>query len=289
MKKKLFVIADSPTASTGFATVTKNVLANLPKSWDIHILGVNYHGDPHPLQAEYTIYPPSIGGDVYGFGRIPHLIKMLNPDMIWILNDPWLCAEYVLGIRKIGYKGPIVLYTPIDSPAIKPEYVLPLNNANHVITYTDWALSELRKTGLTTQASVIPHGVDLTHFTPVDKMIARKELFKDIGFNYENAFIVLYTGRNQPRKRVDLFPYIFRKWINKYPHDNVYMHYHGAVKGDLGNDIEYISHYFGVDDRLILTSRELSVTNPLPIERLKFVYSAPDVYLQICAVEGLAN
>lgn len=90
----------------------------------------------------------------------------------------------------------------------------------------------------------------------------------------------------QPRKRVDLFPYIFREWINKYPHDNVFMHYHGAAKGDLGNDIEYIAHYYGVDNRLILTSKELSVSNPLPVERLKFVYSAANVYLQICTIEG---
>lgn len=77
-----------------------------------------------------------------------------------------------------------------------------------------------------------------------------------------------------------------RKWLDKYPHDNVYMHYHGAPKGDLGNDIEYISHYYGVDSRLILTSREIGVSNPLPIERLKYVYSGADVYLHLCPQEG---
>lgn len=195
-KKRLLVIADSPTAATGFSTVTRNVLANIPKSWDIYALAINYQGDPHPLQGEYTLYPPINGGDVYGFGRLAEMLQRVKPDVIWILNDPWLVSEYVLRIRKMGYHGPLVVYTPVDSLGLKPEYVLPLNNATHVVTYTDWALQELRKAGLTTQASVIPHGVDLTHFQPVDKMVARKELFKDLPFDYENAFIVNYTARN---------------------------------------------------------------------------------------------
>ena len=286
-KPKLLVIGDSPTCATGFGVVTNNVLANIGDKWDVHVLAVNYYGDPHSLQSRYKLYSPSLGGDVYGFNRLNDLLKGLQPDLIWIINDVWMCAEYIMRIRK-QYNGPITVYTPVDSPGIKPQFVQPLNQATHVVTYTQWALDELRKSGLTTQASVIPHGVNFTHFAPMNKADARKELYGSLGdkVSVDDMFVVLYVARNQARKRVDLYPYIIGEWMKQYPHDNVYFHYHGAVNNDLGWDSDYLAWRYGVDKRFIVTSRQLTAQNGLPVEKLKYVYNAADVYLQICAVEG---
>ena len=287
MKKVLLAICDTPTVSTGFGVVSNNILNNIRHEWDIHILGINYHGDPHKYQDRFKIYNPNIGGDVYGFGRLQEMIHVVKPDAILIINDPWVAASFVGRIRQITNDIPIVVYTPVDSPGIKSEYILPLNQATHVISYTDWGLSELKKSGLTIQSSVAPHGVNPSVFNPVSKDAARKELFKGVEtLEKTNPFIVLYTARNQPRKRVDLFVYIMAQWLEKYPHNNVFMHYHGAAKGDLGWDIDYLAWYYKIDKRLILTSKHLDPANGLPEDKMRVMYSAADVYLQVCAVEG---
>ena len=54
IKKKLFIIADAGV-DTGFAQVTHNLVEHLADKWDIHIMGINYWGDPHPIQSKTTI------------------------------------------------------------------------------------------------------------------------------------------------------------------------------------------------------------------------------------------
>jgi D-inositol-3-phosphate glycosyltransferase len=290
-KLQLLVIADTPTISTGFGTVSENVLLNLPQNdWDIHILGINYLGDPHHYQSRWKIYPT---GDTYGAGRIKTLLENIKPHCIWILNDTWVAAKYIQAIKQVDKNVPIVVYTPVDAPGTKPEFVLPLNAATHVVTYTHWAQQELIKAGLTVASSVIAHGVNRQLFYPVDKTEARKQLFNGVTeLQGKTPFIVLYNGRNQMRKRVDLFVYIMLKWIKEYDHDDVYFHYHGAPKGDMGNDIEYLSDYFTKEldvpyqKRLIFTSHELSSRKHLPVEKMKIVYSGADLYFHTCAIEG---
>lgn len=284
-KKKLLAWCDSPTKATGFGNVARHVLGALSSEYDISVLAINYYGDYHPLQEKYRLYNPAAGGDVYGFARIQELVTGIDPDVIWILNDPWMVAQFVTKIRQLKYTKSIVVYTPIDSDNIKPDFVLPLNQANVVVSYTQYGADEMRKAGLTVKTAIIPHGVDTTSFQPVDKSLAREKLFRGTPLDYKKAFIVGYVCRNQPRKRVDLFPYIFRKWLDKYPHDNVYMMYHGMPTGDLGWDIPQLAKRFNVDDRLIFSAPPHDVA-VLPEEMMKYVYAGMDVYLQICAVEG---
>lgn len=195
--KKLLVIADSPTCNTGFGTVTRNILDNLPSGFDIAILGVNYYGDPHPAQKKYRIYSPAVGQDVYGFGRIPRILAQEQPDVIWILNDIWLCAEYVLVIRRSHKTIPIVIYTPIDSEHIKAEFVAPLADPFvTLITYTDFAKQEIIKAGYQRPIHVIPHGVDLGNFYPVNRLEARNMIYANSPLASQDPFIVLYVARN---------------------------------------------------------------------------------------------
>jgi glycosyltransferase involved in cell wall biosynthesis len=286
--KKLLVIADSPTANTGFGTVIRNVFENVPDgAWDIHMLAINYYGDAHPLQSRYKLYNPSSAGDVYGFAKLPQVLAQVQPDLIFILNDVWLCSEYVMQIRKINATVPIVIYTPIDAENVKPEFVMPLMTGNvTLITYTEFAKVELQKAGYVKDIKVIPHGVDIVNYYPMDKLAARKVIYGSSPVLASiDLFVVLYVGRNQIRKRVDTFIYIFAKWLEKYPHDNCFMHYHGATK-DLGIDVEQWAHYLGVDTKLILTAKNLDPGTGIPLDKMKYIYNAADVYLQTCAVEG---
>ena len=50
-KVPILVMADA-VASTGFARVTHGIFENLLDRYDVHILGVNFRGDPHDYKAK---------------------------------------------------------------------------------------------------------------------------------------------------------------------------------------------------------------------------------------------
>lgn len=280
-RPKLFVIGDSVTVTTGFGSVTRNLCKHFEKAWEIHMLAVNYYGDPHPLQAKYQLYVPAIGNDIYGMNRIASLLPAIQPDVIFIVNDAWITTEYVQRIRKLSPNVPIIAYIPVDAEHMPRQYVEPLNQCDFVVAYTHFGLNELKKSGLTTNSAVIYHGIDITDFKPVEQKVARKET----GIPDE-WYVVTNVARNQSRKRLDLAFYYFAEWVkrtNKPEHVKLY--YHGAVN-DIGWGLEDLAQYWGIDNRLIITSRDMTPANMLPVEKLKYVYASSDVFFTTCASEG---
>lgn len=279
---RLLAICDYPV-NTGFGIVAQNVLGNLGKEWDVAVIGINYKGDPHELQKKHRIY--MTGNDPYGLDRVKQVMQIEKPDLIWILNDVWLAAEYIPKIRDVNKDIPVVVYTPIDSENIMKEFIKPFDDNVRIVTYTHWGAEQIKKTGYTRKIEVIPHGVDLKHFMPVPRNFARDSSYAGTPLVEMNPFVVLYVGRNQPRKRVDLFIYTMAEWIKKYNREDVYFHYHGASR-DVGWNIPQLADYYNVGDRLILTAENLNPASGIPIEKLKFIYNSADLYFHASAVGG---
>jgi len=280
-KKKLFIIADA-AVDTGFATVTHNLIDNLHTEWDIDVLGINYYGDPHPIQQKARIWAPTgvTQQDLYGFNRVPVLLNNIKPDVVLVINDPWIAAEYVGPFTNTP--GKKVLYTPIDAKHVKPIFVDEINKQyHHVIAYTHFGANELTRAGLTLPTNVIAHGVDTQQFYPLDKNAIRMDGGLD-----PDWFIVQVVDRNQIRKRIDLALYYFAQWVHMTDKpDSVKLYYHGALL-DEGWDLAELAKYLGIDDRLILSHRNLNPAHGFPLDMMKAVYSVADVKLSTTQGEG---
>jgi D-inositol-3-phosphate glycosyltransferase len=280
-KKKLFIIADA-AVDTGFATVTHNLVESLYAGWDISILGINYYGDPHPVQKKASLWSPTgvMQGDVYGFQRVKALLTNFNPDAVLVINDPWIAAEYTNTWKDTP--GVKILYTPVDAENIKPMYVDMINKGyDHVIGYTQFGVDQLKLAGLTLPTSVIPHGVDRKNFYPMDKAWVRNEAGLD-----PEWFIVQVVDRNQIRKRIDLAFYYFAQWVHMTgKDDNVKIYYHGALM-DEGWDLGQLAKDMMIDDRLILSHRNLNPAHGFPMDKMKLVYNVADVKLSTTMGEG---
>jgi len=112
-KPTILWVGDSPTVPTGFAACTRAVCSHLYSlGWQVHVLGINEFGDPHP-NYPYPIYPcwhPYEGGqDMLGATRLPRLIEGIKPDVVVILSDPWQVPGYLdyinhyFGISDLPY------------------------------------------------------------------------------------------------------------------------------------------------------------------------------------------
>lgn len=273
---KVLAIADA-VAHTGFANLLHSVLDGLKSSWDISVLGVNYFGDPHTYP--YPIYPATLGGDVYGLGRLPNLLDGLKPDLVFIINDPWIIRDYMPAITERNI--PCVVYTPVDSPNIKPDFAKGLNKCTRVVGYTQFAVNELVEAGLTAKTDIVPHGADISLFRPIPKAEARKKL----GIP-EDFYIVGSVQRNQPRKRLDLMLQYFSEWWHRIEKpSNVRLYWHGALQ-DLGYDVLQLAQYFGIDQQLIITSPNITSGVGVPKEALPYIYNAFDVQINTALGEG---
>ena len=107
MSKRTLLWMGDAAVACGFARCTHNTLKVFVDSWDVHVLGLNYTGDPH--DQPFKIYPAWSGGDAFGLNRVAGLITKIQPDVVIVQNDPWNIPAY---ITKIGDEIPIIAAMP---------------------------------------------------------------------------------------------------------------------------------------------------------------------------------
>lgn len=288
-KRKFLAIGDQ-VAETGFSRVLTNILLNLNKEdYEIHALGVNYRGDPHPYS--WSIYPALLGGtyggkpDYMGFNRIEHFAGV-DWDAIFILNDPWVINKYLELIKKYFTKlPPIIVYFPIDARDSDPDWFTNYDIVTKIVTYTEFGKQEVLRSRPELRVDVIPHGIDLDIYRKLYKD-NRHEL-RESAFTKSpelwDAFIVLNANRNNPRKRFDLTIQGFALFAKDKP-DNVLLYCHTGLL-DMGFDIVKLVSRYGIGNRFI-ASNSSKVLQSVPEPQLNLIYNMADVGLSTSIAEG---
>lgn len=283
-KKRVLFIADG-IIPTGFSTVSHNIIKNLDsKLFEIHHLAVNYYGDPHG--EKWKAYPASIGGDIWGFNRIKDFAK-ISWSGIFILNDVWVIAKYLKKIKETFPRQeipPIVVYFPVDATTFNPGWFDDFDIVSKTVVYTNFGYNEVVAVNRNIFPLIIPHGVETRDFYPLkkSKVEIRSVIFpkrKD----FLDAFIVLSTNRNQPRKRYDLLLEGFKLFSENKP-DNVKLYCHAGIT-DAGFDLPLLSFRLGIDKRLVITSTT-NRTQKVPTAHLNVIYNACDVGITVSTGEG---
>ena len=273
--KRLLWVGDA-VVSTGFAKCTHKTLEMLRKDWDVHVLGMNYDGDPH--EYPYDIYPAwQPGKDAWGISRMVHLLNYLRPDVCIVQNDPWNVPEYM----KHAGNCPVVASMPVDGKNCKGAGV---NGLAHAIFWTEFGRYEAANGGYLGRSSVIPLGVDLAMYKPSeDGKRLRGELRKHRGVP-EDAFIVGNVNRNQPRKRLDLSIRYFAKWIEEHKIEDAYLFLHVAPTGDQGYDCAQLAEYYGISSKIIIV--EPAIGPGVSEQALASAYTIFDLMISTTQGEG---
>lgn len=280
-KPRLLMVADA-VASTGFARVTHNLCDRIMDRWNIRILGINYHGDPHPWQNKYQIFPATLGGDVFGIGRIVDLVQAHKADVVVIQNDSWNVPLYLHQLQMADLKVPVVAYIPVDAP--NQWQAKNMNGCALALTTTQFGLDQLRIGGYMGEGGVLPYGVELDKYEPRDRVEARKR--RNFPEHMLNAFVIGRADRNATRKRYDLSTEYFAEWWRSMGKPNdAYLYYHCSPR-DQGWELEQICDYYGVQNRLILTAKDLNPGVMVPERELCDIYNTWDVHLSTTLGEG---
>jgi D-inositol-3-phosphate glycosyltransferase len=288
-KTRILWISDAVTP-TGFSRVAHSIIGNLPKDkYDVAMLGINYWGDPHNFKLR--IYPASIGGDVYGLERMEEVINFENPDIIFILNDIWIIKEYLKRLKTMfkdsTNRPKIIVYFPVDGEHHDPDWYSEFDIVDRGVVYSEFGLKVASYAKMNYRFDIIPHGVDSSTFFRLDKdrrllkekffsKMDRKELLID-------SFIILNANRNQPRKRVEITMEGFSLFAKNKP-ENVQLYLHMGVL-DAHIDIYKFTKWYGIEDRLLITSREYGVQHVLD-SKLNWIYNICDVGVNTSLGEG---
>lgn len=294
------LVVGEATAPTGYSRVIRSIFSHLRSRLTINQLALRYDGDPHDYP--WRLYPAHIGGDPYGFRRLPALIAQLRPAIVFILSDISYQTRYMEVLRQIPGDFRVVIYSPVESGPVTCELVEKLEGVSRYVLYTHYGrqeieatlerLQERRPTFARPLLDVIPHGVDSGTFRPLSgpddrdskarRLRARMILFPGQP-ELHDAFIVLNANRNQPRKQIDLTMKGFAIFAAGKPAD-VKLYLHMGIE-DRGWNVVILAHSLGIADRLILTSDENRHPD-LSQERLNLLYNACDVGINTASGEG---
>jgi len=278
-RPRLLYVGDAAVAS-GFARAAhRGILADVHKTFDVTCLGINYIGDPHTFP--YRIYPchDYFGGDAFGTYRMPKLVQKIKPELAIIQQDPWNFPPYFHSMEKSEVSVPVIGAVAVDALNCRGKC---LNNLVTASFWTEFGRAEAEKGGYEGPSQVIPLGVDLDIYHPMDRHDARVML--GIPKDYCEVFIVGNVNRNQPRKRLDLTIANFAEWVKAYGIKDAYLYLHVAPTGDRGYDVKQLMAYYGVLDRLILAEPELG--QGMSEKMLSATYAAFDVQVSTTQGEG---
>lgn len=269
-------------APTGFGTVTKSVLRRLASVWDIACLGISYHGDP--IDEVFRVYPASREGHPLGLNRFQSIVRKEKPSAVIINSDPWVVAHFLDQAALMAAPPPILGYMPVDSPfQIKRKVGAALSRLATALWYTEFGQKEAERAGFRGASAVIPHGIDLDIYRPLDRQEARKALGLPVP---PGAFVVGNVNRNQPRKRLDLTIDYFGSWLKQRPDVDAYLYLHCAPF-DVGWDIPHLVEISGLTGRVIWPKQlDMAQQKVLPERLLSAVYSSCDVQVTTTLGEG---
>jgi glycosyltransferase involved in cell wall biosynthesis len=301
-KIKVVAFCDTPVVSTGFATVSRNILSRMEATgkYDITVWGINHYGMPYDHHKyPYPIYPAPINerDDPYGRQEFMKLIARKEFDILWSLQDPFIMRflgqdiDKIRSINKKNFKW--IFYSSLDHEPIQ-DWVSILSKSDYPVMWNQWALNEVLKSRpeLKFQFKKIYFGVDTKIFKPLTKEEVsgyRDEYFAIPQVINDKTFIITNVNRNQRRKDWLRTLLIFKKFKEARPDSFLYMHTKADDDHNLDMlagqmDLKPLLDYGYPDQALFIPGQEYTGVKP---EELNKIYNISDIVISTATGEGV--
>jgi glycosyltransferase involved in cell wall biosynthesis len=290
------------TYGTGLTRVMHDIMRRLADRHEIHYLGIGYSGETK-VDRGLTVYPTNPkGGDVFAAFQAQRMIEELDPDLVFILHDIWCFEHYLKILGPYRDRLKIIGYIPLDGEIVNEENAAPLERADRVVVYTEFARKSfqgafdrlrMRRGGEFPAVDVVPHGVDLSRFHPFPQLKqacfasparaeAKRKVFPDLA-DPENAFIVLNASRPDKRKRIDLTLAGFARFAQGKPANVRLCLHHAVMGGPEQAQVGALIGQFGLKERVHLNPLAGGVIGDA---ELNLLYNACDAGLNTSMGEG---
>jgi D-inositol-3-phosphate glycosyltransferase len=294
------------THGTGLTRVMHAIMRRLADRHEIHYLGIGYTGETIRDRG-LTIHPTNPrGGDFFAAFQAKTLIEEIDPALVFILHDIWHFEYYLRILGPYRDRLKIACYIPLDGKIRNEDDAAPLERADRVIVYTEFARNEFEgafarlrakraagEAGAFPAVEVVPHGVDRDRFHPFPDLLqasfasaaragAKAKVFPGLQ-DPESSFIALNASRPDQRKRVDLTIEGFARFAADKP-ENVRLCLHHAIMGEPEKEqIRSLVERFRLEKRLHLNPLAGGIVDD---RDLNLLYNACDVGITTSMGQG---
>lgn len=312
-KRKLLLLSDDITTTSGIATMSRELIVGLCKDYDfIQLAALQQHPDHGKvkdvsqaiaqesgvLDANVKLYCHS------GYGNpnvLREILQIENPDAILHFTDPrfweWLYSmEYEL---RTVYKRPLLYYNIWDSPPAPHwnrkyyascDLLMNISQQTHALVKIVLG-NDAWKDVLTNEGTgninlgYVAHGINKNRFFPIKGEDAAFENFKaDFYKKHPNAeFVIFWNNRNIRRKQpgdVILAYKTFCDSLSKEDQGKVLLVMHTDPLDPNGTDL------YAVRDMICPDYPIAFSLGRLPTPTLNYFYNVADVVLNIASNEG---
>ena len=289
-------------ASTGFATVMRNILSELNDTgkYEIDVVAINYDGGPYDREKWPGQVWPAISAlrqqgpyaDLHGRQVFLDRLGQGDYDVVFIVQDTFIMLPITPQVLEIQRNKPksfsTIYYYPFDCGP-KAEWVSQcVQSYDFPVAYTEYAKNESRKVigTLADKHDVVYHGTNTTDFFPLPDEIRQQARMGLFG-QFNDRFIISNVNRNQGRKDVSRSFMILKELRDRgYEKPFLYMH---MQETDFGGSIIEQSKNFGLElekDWILPNPQQFGAHSGFPIEIVNQIYNASDCYLTTCLGEG---
>lgn len=279
---------------TGFATVSKNLVANFQKEFgadmQLDICAVNYFGDDYNHSDNVRVISAKmkdVAKDDFGRYVFMRSLKDIDYDLIFILQDLGVIVPCIPLFEKIKkekerngrtvFKS--IYYFPVDF-ALTPNLTKDLEFFDYLATYTEFGKSQVLrlKPRLEPKLHVIPHGNNPEEFNVLDEKTAMDFRRKYFGKNADK-FIITNINRNQSRKDIPNTIFGFLEYHTEFNQDS-FLYLHMNPKDPMGWNLRTILNQTplkeGIDYQF---PKEEDINKGASVETMNLIYNASDVFL----------
>ncbi|MFP4120291.1 glycosyltransferase family 4 protein [Coleofasciculus sp.] len=286
---------------SSYGRLFEALYSQLLDTYDIHHIGIDYQGEKQ--DRGWMLYPNPIRTDIRGCETLRSLLRTIEPDIVFILNDLWKVYDPLAVLDESETNAKIVVCCPVDGAIVDTNLVNFLSRVDRLVVFTKLSKATVCEAinasfgeealHLVDKVAVIANGVDRTQFYPIagelpcqesrhNRISARQKLFPNQP-ELQDSFIVLNANMNQPRKRLDVTLEGFAQFArDKEPSVRLLLH---SKWHEPECDLMELAQQFGIKDRL------LKVTDPTQYpsvsdETLNLIYNACEVGLNTSMGEG---
>jgi glycosyltransferase involved in cell wall biosynthesis len=322
-KKRILMCAEAHDVNSGFGRYTKEILTRLYNNPNYEVAEfASYFNVGKQKTVPWKVYPNAVEDshpeaenykknpiNQFGLWRFDKVVLHFKPDIVFDIRDYWMFAYQELSpLRKYFHW---VVVPTIDSIPQKTEWLKTFENADVVMTHTDWAENYLgslnRPINLGGCAS---DSVDSSVFKP----ISWTKNFHKAKYNLPtNSFIIGSVMRNQKRKLIAELFNSLRDLLSKSDNKNIYLYLHTSYPEAQGWNIPELLQEYGVYNNVLFTyycvqSQKIiispfkgirfinenneqctfpNVVYGVSNEQLCEIYNLFDIYVQYAICEGL--
>lgn len=318
--------AEAHNIKSGFGRYTYEVLSRLHQNPNYEIAEfASYLRDEAPVEVPWKVYPNvpehnnsqemsvynSNGLNQFGQWRFEKVVLDFRPDIVFDIRDYWMFAYQELSPLRPYFHW--VIGPTIDSIPQKSEWLKTFENADLVLTHTDWAGDYLKSLNRPINVGpCISDSVDPEQFKPVSWT---KTYHKSKFGIPSDAIILGSVMRNQKRKLIaELFKSL-RQIIDTTKNTKIFLYLHTSYPEANGWNIPELLQEYNVYNNVLFTyynpnNKELfpslykgtkipciynsseyavfpNVSNGVTNKQLSDIYNLFDIYIQYAICEGL--